>query len=83
MAKVMLSVTAPQGAPTPEDLERRLSLPEGTIDRRFGVVEVDDLRHEYAISIDEAAAPLVRSAPGLEVSRPFSDPKIDTFDPPQ
>lgn len=83
MAKVMLSVTAPQGAPTPEDLERRLALPQGTIDRQFGVVEVDDLRHEYAISVEEEAVPLVRSAQDLEVGGPFSNPRIDTFGSPQ
>jgi hypothetical protein len=83
MAKVMMSVTVTQGAPTPEDIERQLALPAGTLDRQFGVVEVDDLRHEYAISVEEAAVPLVRSAQGLDVSGPFSNPKIDTFGPPQ
>lgn len=82
MGKVMVSLTAPRGAPTVDEIERRLALPPGAIDRQFGVVEVDDLAHEYTISVDEAAAPLIRSTVDWNVVGTFSNPRIEPFGPP-
>lgn len=83
MGKVMMSMTAPQGAPTVDEIERRFALPRGAIDRQFGVVEIDDLTHEYAISVEENAVPRIKSTTDLTFVGPFSNPRIETFGPPE
>lgn len=82
MGKVMVTLTSPGGAPTVEDIERRFGLPPRAIDRQFGVVEVDDVAHEYTILVEEGAARLIRSTEGWNVGSPFSNPGISTFGPP-
>jgi len=82
MGKVMVTLTSPLGAPTLEDIERQFGLSPDDVDRQFGVVEVDDLAHEYTILVEESAVPLIRPTKDWGVSGPFSNPRISTFGPP-
>jgi len=80
MGKVMLTLKSLQGAPTLDDIEREFGLSSHDIDRQFGVVEVDDLTHEYTILVEESAIPLIRSTERWRVKGPFPNLPISTND---
>lgn len=81
MGKVMVKLTCPKSAPTVEEIERQFSLAPDEIDRQFGVVEIDDLNHEYTILVEESALPRIRSTEDWSISGPYSNPSIGSFGP--
>lgn len=79
MAKVMITIHAPQGTPTLEEISSRYGLAPDEIDEQFGVVEIDPESHDYTILIEQAAASKVRPTEHWDVSGPYANPPIDTF----
>ncbi len=77
----MVTLTSPRGAPTLEDIERQFGLSPDDVDRQFGVVEVDDLAHEYTILVEESAVPRIHSTERWRVVGPFANPRIAPFGP--
>ena len=83
MGKVMVSLVAPTRAPTLIEIEQRYQLPTGSVDRQFGVVEVDDTAHEYTILVEQSAAPLIHSTAEWKVGGVFANPRIEAFGTPR
>ena len=81
MGKVMLTLQSSLGAPSVDEIERQFVLSQHEIDRQFGVVEVDDLTHEYTILVEESAVPRIQSTEKWNVSGPFSNPRVAPFGP--
>ena len=67
-------------AASPEEAAQRLGVPQGEIDKDFGVVNIDPERHLYAVLIEEGVAAKVSSKEG--VAGPYSNPPIEPFGPP-
>lgn len=85
MSHVMMSLHWPGEAPTAEQIEARYALPPGSIDRQFGVIEVDDLNHEYTFLIEPSLSsrfPPDRTGSAPVAKGPFSNPPIDALGPP-
>jgi hypothetical protein len=82
MGKVMITLRSPRGAPSIEEIEREYALQPTDIDREFGVVQIDDLEHEYTILVEESAVHRIRSTDTWSVSGPFSNPRIGPAGPP-
>jgi hypothetical protein len=85
MAQVMMTVRRPGGAPTLKELQTDYGLSDAEIDPTFGVVEIDDRDHLYAVRVDERAAaklnPDRKSSDKEDFNGPYSDPKIEPFGP--
>jgi hypothetical protein len=79
MTQILLSFTTTEAAPSAEEVERELGLPAGAIDRRFGVVEVDEIAHEYTVLVNRAMIARLRPSDRLTVSGEFSNPPISGF----
>ena len=79
--KVMVKLTSTKRAPTVEEIERRFNLAPEEIDRQFGVVEIDDVNHEYTILVEESALSRIRSTEDWSISGPYSNPRIGPFGP--
>jgi hypothetical protein len=83
MAKVMMTIRAPQGPPTVPEIVSRYGLQPGEIDADFGVVLIDPADHAYTILVEPSAAGKIQPGGDWETSGPFSNPKIEPFGPPQ
>lgn len=85
VGQVMMTIRIPVSitVPTVDQVEAHYALPVGSIDRQFGVVEVDDTTREFAVLVDEATALRLGADPQMNARGPFSNPVIDTFDPPR
>ncbi len=83
MSKVMLTIRAPEGAPTVPEIIHRYGLQAGEIDEKFGVIAIDPGNHDYTILVELSAAPKIQPDKKWEISGPFSNPKIETLWPPQ
>lgn len=83
MAKIMMTIRAPEGAPTVLDIVTRYGLQPGEIDEEFGVVEIDPADHAYTILVEPEAAQKIQPNEKWEITGPFSNPKIEPFWPPQ
>lgn len=84
MGQVLMTIRLPPGTQwaTAEQVEARYGLPLGSVDRNFGVVEVDETHGEHAVLVDETAAARMTADPTGQIRGPFSDPGIGTFGPP-
>jgi hypothetical protein len=76
MAKVLMTIQAPDEAPTPESVRARYGLADGDLDARFGVVAVDPRAGIYTVMVEDAAAHRLSSGGGWTVRGPFSNPRI-------
>jgi len=74
---MLLSFITQETAPTPDEVERELGLLAGTVDRTFGVVEIDERAREYTIRIAADTARHLRASERFRVVGTFSDPGID------
>jgi len=83
MSKVMLTIRAPEGAPTVPEIVSRYGLQPGEIDEQFGVIGIDPKDHAYTILVEPSAAQKIQPDKKWEISGPFSNPKIEPFWPPQ
>jgi hypothetical protein len=81
LGKVMVTLVSPGGAPSVEEIETAFGLAPSDIDRQFGVVEVDDLTHQYTILVEESAGPRIHSTERWRVVGSFSNPRIAPFGP--
>lgn len=86
MAKVLFSLTWPEGEPTPEAVCERYGFRPDELDEQFGVVEIDPEDNLYSVLVDAEAARRVaprgwKDEDGLE--GPFSNPRIEPFGPPE
>lgn len=68
-------------APSLEEIRRKYGLDAGDLDEEFGVITVDPDRHAYTVLIDAEKAGRVRSDDDWTVEGPFSNPRIEPFDP--
>lgn len=82
MAKVMMTIHAPQGSPTLQEVMRQYGIEPHEIDQQFGVVPIDPEKNDYTILIEQSAAQKVSPSQKWDVSGPYSNPSIDTFDLP-
>jgi hypothetical protein len=81
MAKVMITLQLePREADLPH-VRTKLGLRQDEIDDQFGVVKISPKENLYCVLIEEDAAARVTRYEGVE--GPFSNPKIETFGPPQ
>lgn len=83
MAKIMMTIHAPQGSPTLQEVIQRYAIEPDEIDSQFGVVPTDPDRNEYTILIEQSAANKVSPNQDWDVSGPYSNPIIETFDLPK
>jgi len=83
MAKVMVTVQAPESPPSIEELRSQFALDADEIDEEFGVVEIDPEDHLYTILVEEEAAGKIVSTADWEVSGPYSNPRVEPFGPPE
>lgn len=83
MAKVMMTIRAPDGAPTVQEIINRYGLKPGEIDDEYGVIEIDPDDHAYTILVEREAAQKIQPGGNWEVSGPYSNPKIEPFWPPK
>ena len=81
LGKVMVTLVSPGGAPSVEEIEATFGLSASDLDRQFGLIEVDDLRHEYTILVEESAVPRIHSTRRWRVLGPFSNPRIAPLGP--
>ena len=63
------------------DARDRLRVGEHDLDADFGVVTIDPDADLYAVLVDEGAASTAARTPGA--AGPFSNPRIESFGPPQ
>lgn len=83
MTKVMMTIHAPEGSPTMQQIVSRYGLQPGEIDDEFGIVEIDPTDHSYTILVEPSAAKKIQPDGKWNTSGPFSNPKIEPFWPPQ
>lgn len=83
MPKVMLTIRAPQGVPTVQEIVERYGLQPDEIDEQFGVIAIDPDDHAYTILIEPSAAQKIQPDEKWAISGPFSNPKIEPLWPPQ
>jgi hypothetical protein len=77
MAMVMVTIRSPH-RPALDELRSRFGLDEDEVDRRFGVIEVDD--GLFTVRVDEDVAERLT---GDAVSGPHADVRIEPFGPPR
>lgn len=83
MAKLLMTIQSPGGAPSLEELKARYGLAEHEIDSTFGVVPIDPADHLYSISVEDTAAAKIQPDKNWKVSGPYSNPIIQPFGPPR
>ena len=83
MAKVMMTIHAPHGTPTLQDVMSQYGLGEDEVDPQFGVVPIDPERNDYTILVEQSVAHRISPTEEWDVSEPYSNPQIDTFDLPR
>ena len=83
MAKLMMTIRSPEGKPALDEIVRKYQLGPGEIDHDFGVVEVDERDHTYAILVEPAAAAKISPDTKWETEGPFSNPPIEPMWPPK
>ena len=83
MARVMLTIRAPEGPPTLAAIRERYGLAADDLDERFGVVAVDPVSHAYTVLVEQSAAARIAPGDGWEIDGPFSNPRIAPFGPPR
>lgn len=79
----MMTIRAPEGAPSLEQVRARYGLGPEEIDESFGVVEVDPEDHTYTILVEESAASKVTPGSDWNTEGPFSNPVIEPMWPPK
>lgn len=83
MSKVMVTIQTPDVPPTIDDLRHRYELAEDDIDPTFGVVEIDPEDHLYTVLVEESAAAKIQTNEDWQIEGPYSNPRIETFGPPE
>ncbi len=83
MAKVMITSHAPEGPPTLQEIASKHGLEPHEVDHQFGVVPIDPERHDYTILVEQSATGKVAPNEQWDVSGPYSNPRIETFDLPK
>lgn len=78
MAQDLLVVHKDSGAPSLDEAARQLQMPVENLDSSFGVQPIDPRAGDYAVMTKEGAD---RSDASSQDS--FSNPRIDTFGPPE
>jgi len=78
MAKQMVTLKLDPAQATLGAVKDRLGLKDDEVDPSFGVVSIDPAAGTYAVLVEDEAAGRVSESD--EVSGPFSNPAIDTFD---
>ena len=81
MAKVMVTIRAPEGPPSLAAVRERYGLADGDLDERFGVVAVDPADHAYTVLVEQSAAARIQPGQGWDVEGPFANPRIEPFGP--
>ena len=79
MPKQMVSIRSPRRTPTVADVVEQYQIAPGDIDHDFGVVQVDERDGTYTVLVEtDAARKMTNENP--EVSGPYSNAKIESFD---
>lgn len=82
MGKVMMTIHASQGTPTLQEVMSKYGLSTDEIDPQFGVVPIDPEKNDYTILVEQSAVHRIDPTEEWDVSGPYSNPKIETFDLP-
>jgi hypothetical protein len=80
MAGVLFTITSTSGEPSLGRASELLGVDASALDPAFGVRLIDPRKHLYAVLVDDAQAPHVRTGAG-SVEGPFSNPGISDFGP--
>jgi hypothetical protein len=83
MAKVMMTIHAPEGTPSLQEISSKFGLELGEIDEDFGVVAIDPERNDYTILVEQGATQKIKANEHWDVSGPYSNPRIETFGLPE
>ena len=80
--KALMTVQSEDGPPTLEAAARQLGVGVEAVDATFGVVLIDPERGLYSVQVDAAQLP-PEAATDEAYRGPFSNPRIESFGPPQ
>ncbi len=80
--KVLVTLHGRNIEPTVEELMSEFGLTADELDTEYGVQMIDPAAGDYVVLVDQVAAQRIASE-YAEVSGPYSDPKIETFGPPE
>jgi hypothetical protein len=83
MPNVMMTIRSPGRKPTIDEIVEKYKLAPNEVDADFGVVEVDERDHTYAILVDASAASKITPDVQWETEGPFSNPPIEPMWPPK
>lgn len=83
MAKVMMTIHSPGDAPTLQEIVGKYGLEPDELDEQFGVVLIDPEKNDYTILVEQSAASKISPSKQWDVSGPYSNPPIETFDLPK
>jgi hypothetical protein len=81
MSKVMVTVKLDPDHASVEDARDLLGIDDAAIDRDFGVIAVSPEENLYTVLVDAGATEDMQTGEGI--AGPFSNPRIETFGPPQ
>jgi len=81
MTKVLYTLSSRDKAPMLNEVMTEFSLLSDEIDQEFGVQLIDPVAGDYCVLIEEEALKKIDSQ--YDIEGPFSNPKIDTFGPPE
>lgn len=83
MAKIMMTIHAPQGSPTLQEIMQQYGIEPHEIDPQFGVVPIDPDTNDYTVLVEQSAAHKIQPTQDWDTSGPYSNPPQDTFDLPK
>lgn len=83
MAKVMMTIHAPGDTPTLKEIVSKYGLEPDELDHEFGIVPIDPEKNDYTILVEQSAASKISPNEQWDVSGPYSNPRIETFDLPK
>jgi hypothetical protein len=81
MAMQMITVKLDPKHANLESARQKLNLSLSDIDLEFGLVNIDPQQNLYTLMVDEKACG--KLAGQKDVKGPFSNPRIETFGPPE